>query len=205
MLYIEGLLKKSPVIPAVKSLSDIQKVPDHINAILILDADILYVEKMIDLAVQKDLIIFLHIDLFKGISRDEYGIRYLARKTGIDGIVSTKGYLIKMAREENLIAIQRLFIIDSSAFDKTLRIIEDAKPDMIEILPGLVYPRLAKILRRKIKQPLIAGGMITNKKDVEDILQKGATAISSSDKNIWKYKDFQKNEKISSQSFKYSL
>lgn len=188
MLYIESLLKKSAVIAAVKSLSDIQKVPKNIKAILILDADILYVGKMIDLAIQKDLLIFLHIDLFKGISRDEYGIRYLARKTGIDGIVSTKGYLIKMAKEENLIAIQRLFIIDSSAFDKTLRIIEDAEPDMIEILPGLVYPRLANKLRRKIKQPIIAGGMIKEKRDVDDILSAGAVAISSSDKSLWRYK-----------------
>ncbi|MCC3144968.1 glycerol-3-phosphate responsive antiterminator [Halanaerobium sp. Z-7514] len=188
MLYTESLLKKSPIIAAVKSLSDIQKVPKNINAILILDADILYVEKMIDLAIQKDLLIFLHIDLFKGISRDEYGIRYLARKTGIDGIVSTKGYLIKMAKEENLIAIQRLFIIDSSAFDKTLRIIEDAEPDMIEILPGLVYPRLASKLRRKIKQPIIAGGMIKEKRDVDDILSAGAVAISSSNKSLWRYK-----------------
>ena len=188
MLYVEGLLRKSPVIPAVKSLSDIQRVPDHIKAILILDADICYLEKMIDLAIQKDLLIFLHIDLFKGISRDEYGIRYLANKTGIDGIVSTKGYLIKIAKKNNLIAIQRLFIIDSSAFNKTLRIIEDAGPDMIEILPGLVYPRMASKLRRKIKQPLIAGGMITSKKDVDDILAEEAIAISSSDKSIWSYK-----------------
>lgn len=190
MSYLAKVLNQNPVIAAVKSISDIQKVPEKINVILILYTDIFYLEKMIDLAVAKDLLVLLHVDLFKGLSRDEYGIKYLAQKTGIDGIVSTKGYLIKAAKKYNLIVVQRLFILDSSAFEKALRIVNDAQPDFIEVLPGLVYPRIAKKLRRRINQPLIAGGMIEKTKDIDDILAAKAIAISTSNKKLWTYRNY---------------
>lgn len=55
--------------------------------------------------------IILHLDLFDGIGKDKAGIRFLARM-GISAIITTKSHLCRFARDEGMIVIQRLFLMD---------------------------------------------------------------------------------------------
>ncbi|SKA11939.1 glycerol-3-phosphate responsive antiterminator [Selenihalanaerobacter shriftii] len=189
MLYFEHILKERPVIAAVKTLKDLESIPEKkIAAIFVLGGNIFNLPKIVETAIELDKLVFLHIDLVKGIGKDKYGMKYLAEEVGIDGIVTTKNYLIKAAKKYDLITIQRLFILDSSAFETGVNIIKSSKPDLVEVLPGLILPHIISDLRQKLKLPIIAGGLIKNKEQLKNILQTEILAVSTSSKDLWEFK-----------------
>ncbi|KXS45998.1 MULTISPECIES: glycerol-3-phosphate responsive antiterminator [unclassified Candidatus Frackibacter] len=188
MSYFEYILVKRPVIAAVKDLSDLHSIPEEkIAAIFVLGGDIFSLPKIVKAAVELDKLVFLHIDLMKGIGKDKYGMKYLAEEVGIDGIVTTKSYLVKEAKKYDLITIQRLFILDSSAFETGVNIIKSSKPDLVEVLPGLILPHVISDLTEALEQPIIAGGLIKNQEQLEDILKTETLAVSTSSKELWEF------------------
>ncbi|CCC57996.1 Glycerol uptake operon antiterminator regulatory protein [Caloramator australicus RC3] len=51
-------------------------------------------------------------------------------------------------------------------------------------MPGLAYKVIKKI-HRHINVPVIAGGLILDKSDVENALSSGAVGISTSSRDLW--------------------
>ncbi len=184
-MYIEYLLKKKPIIGAIKQIEDLEQVPQEKIAVLfVLRSKLSNLDKIVEKAEELDVLFFLHMDMVKGIGNDKEAIRYLA-EMGVDGIVTTKSYLIKAAKKENLIAIQRLFLLDSESLRTGVNIINNTKPDLIEVLPGLVVPDMIDTLREKIEIPIIAGGLIRNQAQAEEILAEDVVGLSTSDKGLW--------------------
>jgi len=93
--------------------------------------------------------VFLHMDLIKGIGRDKEGIIYLAKKKLCNGIVTTKSNLINIAKKEGLVAIQRLFLLDSAALKTGEQILKHNQPDAVEILPGIAAPYFIEHIYKK--------------------------------------------------------
>ena len=60
----------------------------------------------------------------------------------------------------------------------------EARPDCIEVLPG-VMPKVIRRITKENKIPLIAGGLIADKEDVCNALDAGAVAVSSTNAGIW--------------------
>lgn len=56
---------------------------------------------------------------------------------GVDGVITTKPSLIKVIKNEGLIAIQRLFMLDSRSLETGIKSILEDKPHAVEIMPGL--------------------------------------------------------------------
>lgn len=127
--------------------------------------------------------IFIHIDMADGVGKDAAGLEYL-RYLGIDGIISTRGNLIKSARELGLMTVQRFFILDSRSVSTAFESIKSAKPDMIEIMPGLMTRQITHFAESS-DVPVIAGGLIETKDDVIKALSAGASAISTSKAELW--------------------
>ena len=92
--------------------------------------------------------------------------------------------MIKTARKLGVFTVQRFFIVDSQSVNTTLEGIKASKPDMIEIMPGIVTKVIAD-LKSKLNIPIIAGGMIDSKMEVRDALLNGATAVSTSHRELW--------------------
>lgn len=59
------------------------------------------------------------------------------------------------------------------------------QPDAIEILPGIVVPKVIKKINAISRVPVIAGGLITDKEDVMNALSSGAIGISSTNQDVW--------------------
>ena len=100
-----------------------------------------------------------------------------------DGVISTRANMIQRAKELNMIAILRVFLIDSMALDSALGA-KNLKPDAIDILPGLMPSMLRKV-RQMTGLPILTGGLITEKKEVMQALEAGALAISSTAPAVW--------------------
>lgn len=128
--------------------------------------------------------VFVHIDMAEGVGKDSAGLEYL-RYLGVDGIISTRGNLIKAAREYGLLTVQRFFIVDSRSISTAFDTIRSSKPDMVEIMPGLM-PEVIHHFSQKLTIPVIAGGLIQTESDVENALCSGAAAISTSARDRWK-------------------
>ena len=127
--------------------------------------------------------IFLHMDLAEGIGKDKAGLQYVKMK-GVDGIISTRVSMIKTARELGLFTVQRFFIVDSQSVNTTLEGIKASKPDMIEIMPGIVT-KTFKRLSDKVDVPIIAGGLLEEKEEIIAALSSGADAVSTGKKELW--------------------
>lgn len=61
---------------------------------------------------------------------------------------------------------------------------ESVRPDMIEVLPG-VMPKIIRRICRESRVPVIAGGLIADKEDIMAALDAGAVSISTTRQDVW--------------------
>ena len=126
---------------------------------------------------------FVHADLIEGLSnRGEIAVDFLAEATKADGIISTRPNLIHHAKELGLITVQRFFLLDSISFENVVR--QSSHADVIDILPGAM-PDVIRRLSQRVTQPLIASGLLTDKRDVCGALAAGAVAVSTTSEELW--------------------
>ena len=109
---------------------------------------------------------------------------YIRKNTKADGIISTRMNMINRAKELSLYTVFRIFVLDSRAFHSIERQKRQIKADFIEILPG-VMPKIIRKVNRLSTQPVIAGGLISDREDVIDALDAGAISVSTTNQDIW--------------------
>ncbi|MCT1902334.1 glycerol-3-phosphate responsive antiterminator [Oceanobacillus sojae] len=176
---------ESQVIASVKS-------PEHLdlaaasnsNVVFLLTGDLLTTSDYLDVLKKAGKQTFLHIDFIEGLSNSKNALKYIAEVWQPKGIITTRNSLIKYAKEEGLMTVQRIFLIDKNAMKKGIEMADQYQPDAIEILPGLM-PSVIDELTRTTKLPIIAGGLISKEKEILEGLEAGALAISSSDPKLW--------------------
>jgi len=179
-------LKQSPVIAGIRNLNDVSlALEKKVNVLFIIKGDIFDLIKVKEQLSSLDVLLFAHMELIEGVARDKAGVSFLGRKIGIDGILTTHANLIKFARKEGLIAVQRLFVLDSEALKTGIEVMQSCKPDAVEILPGIILPNLKEDIKNLNFPPIIAGGLIRTCEDVKKILEAGALAVSTSKKELW--------------------
>ena len=172
------------VIAAVRKQEDLETaLQSGVGIIFDLSPDILTLCDTVKAAHRAGKKLYIHLDLATGIGKDKSGVLYAA-KAGVDGIISTRVNIIKMAREAGLFTVQRVFIVDSQSIDTTVESLKAAKPDMVEIMPGII-PKVIKRLVSKIDMPIIAGGLLESRTEIEEAAQSGATAVSTGAKALW--------------------
>jgi glycerol uptake operon antiterminator len=175
------------VVPAVRKIKDFEKLlkSDH-KIIILLETRIALLANLVKYAKQFDKQIIVHLDLINGLKVDQYGMELLVHHMKVDGVISTRGNIISMAKKNGLVAIQRMFAIDSSAIRKNIELVDKTKPDYIEVLPGIIHPIIQEIAEQT-ETPVIAGGLIRSTEDIELALNHGAVAITTSRKELWNY------------------
>lgn len=173
------------VIPAVRNLRDFEKsLETKHDVIVILEVRLGQVKSIVKTGQAAKKKVLLHIDLIKGLKADDYGVEFLVNEVKPDGIISTRGNVVEMVKKRGLLAIQRVFLLDSLSLENNIRVGERYQPDYIEILPGKL-PEVLDEIKKETDIPIIAGGFITKKKDIETALNAGAVAVSTSASNLW--------------------
>jgi glycerol uptake operon antiterminator len=181
-------LQKNPVIAAFRKIENIHiQALDRINMLFILGGTIFDLPHIVEKAKQYDKLVFVDIDLLKGIGKDQYGVRFLAKEIHVEGIITTRSNLIKSIQKEGLVSIQRMFVLDSESLAGGLNVIEKSKPDALEILPGMILPKVMNKIRMSVSIPIIAGGLITSEEEISEILDSGAVGISTTSSNLFKH------------------
>lgn len=175
-------LECNPVIAAVTDEKWQQALSSPAQVIFYLSANLLTVEEKVRQAHEAEKYVMVHMDLAEGIGRDRSGIRFLAQ-CGVDGIISTRAQLIRLAKEQNLITVQRFFALDSKGMESIEEMLRTTNPHLMEIMPGVIGKAIRRF--RKSGIAVIAGGLIETKQEVTDALGAGATAVSTGQQTLW--------------------
>jgi glycerol uptake operon antiterminator len=180
------VLRARPIIAAFREVKSLKiEELDHIGVIFLLGGTIFDLPDLIDKSVTFGKLVCVDIDLIKGIGKDAPGIQYLAREIHVHGIITTRSNLIKSAQKEGLISIQRIFVLDSESLTGGLNVIEKSAPDAVEILPGLILPKIMDRIRARVSVPVIAGGLIKRPEEIREILSSGAVGVSTTTASLY--------------------
>lgn len=175
----------NPIIAAAKNEEGLARaLESDCTTLFILYGDICSIAEITGRVSKAGKSAFVHADLIDGLATRDISIDFLKKTTKASGIITTKPSLVRRARELDLCAIQRFFVIDSMALDNLQRQLEHTCPDVIEILPGTM-PKILRRINGFTRIPVIAGGLISDKEDIVSALDAGAAAISSTDHRIW--------------------
>ena len=158
------------------------------EAVFILFGDICTIADIVARVKDAGKIAMVHMDLVTGLSPQDVSIDFIRKYTRADGIITTKANLITHAREIGLVTVLRYFVIDSLALfniERRSRENRDSQPDMIEILPGIIVPKMIRKICAMSRVPVICGGLIQEKEDVMSALSSGAVAISTTSPEVW--------------------
>ena len=182
--FLEAL-EDSPIIAAIKDDDGLKKcITCESRVVFVLYGDIISIPSIVAKIKEAGKIAMVHADLISGLGSKEIAIDFLKKNTLADGIITTKPNLIKRAKELHLYTILRLFLIDSMAYENIERQVKAAKPDVIEVLPALM-PKIVSKVCKLSPTPVIAGGLISEKEDIMNLLQAGVTSVSSTNDKIW--------------------
>ncbi|MCR4782512.1 MAG: glycerol-3-phosphate responsive antiterminator [Lachnospiraceae bacterium] len=175
----------SPIIAAIKDDEGLERcLLCDAKIIFVLYGDILTIPSIVERINEKNKLAFVHVDLISGLYSCEVAVDFIKTKTRASGIISTKSQVILRAKELGLYTVMRFFVIDSMAISNIEKQMKQAKPDVIEVMPALMPKIVAKIVS-KVKCPVIGGGLVSDKEDVYSVLNAGATAISSTNRDVW--------------------
>jgi glycerol uptake operon antiterminator len=179
------LARLFPVAAAIKSEDDMQfALASDTLLLFVLKGDGLQLAPFIAQAREKGKRLVVHVDLVSGIGKDRAGIQYL-HHLGVEAIITSHSQLISAGKAEGLVTIQRLLLLDDSALETGVRTISRAAPDIVEILPGVIFSEVAPILQQSLPGPFIAGGFIRTVLDVARIQAAGGVLSSSSTYELW--------------------
>ncbi len=171
----------------IAAVSDEQTLDIAVNSgvdtIFYLTPNINTMAQMIKNAHSKNKKIYIHMDMAEGLGKDKFGIKFV-KDLGVDGILSTRANIIKSAKEVGLLTVQRFFAIDAHSIKTIEETLKSSKPDMIEIMPGIV-PKIINKLKGVIHIPIIAGGLVETPEELEAVVESGAYAVSTSKQSLW--------------------
>jgi glycerol uptake operon antiterminator len=175
---------KKPIAAAIRTEKDFSTaLRSDVDMIFLLHSNIMTVHQYIKEIHSAGKKAFIHVDFAEGIGKDRYGLEFLA-KQGVDGILTTRTNVVKAAKEYGLITVQRFFIVDSHSLGTSVESIKISKPDIIEIMPGVVTKKI-KEFAEKSSVPIIAGGLIETIEEVCTALDAGATVVSTGEADLW--------------------
>jgi glycerol uptake operon antiterminator len=177
-------LENSPIIAAVKNREGAASAAlSQASVVFVLGGTILSMKDILLELIRGGKTAFLHMDLIEGIGRDEAGVAYAASRWKPAGIITTRAALVKAAREMGLLAVQRVFLLDSASIHSGIKLLDQCQPDFVEVMPGVIPKALGQF--KTSGRPVIAGGMVTERIEVIEALKAGALAVSTSKHELW--------------------
>lgn len=176
---------KSTVLPAIRNMKDFEKaLESNHETIILLETRVSQLQAMVKYLHKHEKKVFVHADLIHGLRADKYGVEFLLNNAKVDGVISTRNEVISIVKKQRIVAIQRLFVLDSQALNHNLEMCKRVNPDYIEVLPAIL-PGIIKEVHEETGIPIIAGGLIRTEQHVEEAIRNGAVAVTTSTKQLW--------------------
>ena len=101
---------------------------------------------------------FIHVDFAEGIGKDRSGLEFLA-KQGVDGILTTRTNIVKMAKDFDLITVRRFFYGRFPFRGNLCRVHQNFQAGHYRNYAGDYYQKIREF-SEKVDMPIIAGGIV---------------------------------------------
>ncbi|WP_409967835.1 glycerol-3-phosphate responsive antiterminator [Bengtsoniella intestinalis] len=177
-------IEDCPVIAAVKDDHGLTRALTHEGGVIfVLYGDLISIGGIVEKIHGAGKIAVVHVDLITGLGNKEVAVDFI-HSVKADGILTTKPQLIRRGKELGMLSILRFFVFDSMALQNVEKSTQQAKPDLVEILPGIM-PKVIKRISQTIHTPIIVGGLIADKEDVMEAMKANAVAASTSNEDLW--------------------
>ena len=147
------------ILPAANNIKEFEKLMEtDFEYVILLNSHIAQLTALMKLARRHQKKVLLHVDLVQGLRSDEYGAEYLCQKVKPAGLIfHADAGDPTWPKKRSLIAIQRIFLLDSHALNTSYRLIQSFQPDYIEVLPGII-PHIIREISDNTNVPILAGG-----------------------------------------------
>ena len=181
------ILKKNPVIPCTSHYDELLKEEYAQNKLsLVYDISIFDLIKIAKKKNDAKKEIILNLDTLKGLSSDDYGIKFIHDYLKIKILSTASPRIINLLKKTDITIVQSMFILDTKSLKKGLQLVKAGKPDFLDIRPGILYPKTSGLIREELGDiPIICSGFINNKPELEKILSFGAKAVTTSTQDLW--------------------
>lgn len=178
-------IAKNPIIASVYNLDKLDNALDSkCEIVFLLTANIFNLREISNRVREKNKGLYIYVDSIDGFSKDTWGLEYIVKNICPDGIITSKQNLIKLSKDMGVFIIQRLFISDSNSLENALTSIRINRPNVIEVLPGII-PRIIRDIVDNTRISLVSSGLINSKTDIDLSFKAGAIAISCSKEEVW--------------------
>lgn len=179
------LLRQNPVIAAVKDNASLQLAIDsECQFISVLYGNICTISNIVKKIKNAGKYAFIHVDLLEGASNKEVVIQFLKLVTEADGIISTKASMLKAARAEGFSVFIACLLLIRFRFTTLISKLRNRIRIVLRILPGCM-PKVLGWVTEKIRQPLIAGGLVCDEEDARNAINAGVVALSTTNTGVW--------------------
>ena len=157
---------KKPIAAAIRTEKDFSKaLRSDVDMVFLLHSNIMTVNQCVKEIHSAGKKAFIHVDF-------------------ADGVLTTRTNIVKLAKEFDLITVQRFFMVDSHSVGTSVESIKISKPDIIEIMPGIITKKIREF-SEKVDMPIIAGGIVETMEEVRAALEAGATVVSTGEAQLW--------------------
>lgn len=182
---IMDTIRRERVIAAIADLQHVvTALESDVHTVFLLHDNVRELEKAVHVLRASGKRVFIHFDMVEGVAPTPAGLEHLAGLFPFDGVITTKGGVIRKGKKLGLVTIQRIFMIDSRSIDMAVNAVEKYEPDAIEIMPGLLAKAVHN-LHDFISLPMITGGMLSTPEEVQMMLATPVAAISASATVLW--------------------
>ncbi|HOO31820.1 MAG TPA: glycerol-3-phosphate responsive antiterminator [Thermotogota bacterium] len=158
------------------------------NTVFLLSSDIVNIANHVRKIKKMGFNVFLDVDFCDGLGSGEYAFRY-ASLQGIDGIITVKPKMIDIANSYGMPNVLRSFALDSNSLSRIKDMLANTQPMFFEILPAASFRKVSQYLRVKgfDSFKMIAAGMIDSEEEINQLIDEGAVAVSTSKKELWEF------------------
>jgi glycerol uptake operon antiterminator len=176
-------------IPAIENRAQLLRAFDipQIRAVLLRHCNLFELAGLLERAESRNIATYVNVDSIDGIHADNAGLRYLAERLSVTGVVSNSPRVLSVAKGFGLETIQRIFAFDSTGLEATLESVDTTYVDLLDISPALVVPHIMPQLRLLLPQPFIASGLIQTSEQIQAILHAGACGAVVARHDLWTY------------------
>lgn len=182
---IFDLLEVHPIIAAVRDEAGLEAaLKSPVEIVFLLNATLSNLKERVKRIEEVQKSAFVHLEMVAGLSKDPAALEFVHSEIAPSGILTTKPNLIQPAKNLGLATIQRLFILDSLSVHTGLKMMQGNHPDLMEIMPGII-PKVIPEIKRHCPIPIIAGGMVSTKEEIIELLKVGVMAVSTSRIELW--------------------
>ncbi|HLX40080.1 MAG TPA: glycerol-3-phosphate responsive antiterminator [Ktedonobacteraceae bacterium] len=182
-----NLPTQNRVVPVVETrIQFVQALEvSQVRAMLLRHCNLFEFTALLESAHRCGCSVYVNVDHIDGIHADTAGLRYIAERLRVTGIVSNHPKILSIGKQFGLETIQRIFAVDSTGLEMALESVDTAYVDVLDFSPALVVPYVIPQLKSSFPLPFMASGLLYTAEQLQAVLRAGVQAVAVTRPELW--------------------